>query len=150
MTPFYERTIVGTWLIGFMAIMAIIMYTLIAFSSDADEAWWPPLLLIIVPLFLGVMRIAVTPKELRLRFWLGLPRRTVPIEDVEAYRVTRSLKETGFGIQLKPERGSYCMSGPSAVSILLKNGRTLTIGTPEPERLVKALDKARKRAGIEE
>ena len=150
MTPIYERTVIGTWLVGFMMIMAALMFAVVFMAEDADKALWTPVLILVVPLLLGVMRLSVTPRELRVRFWLGLPRRTVPIADIDTYRVTRSRMETGFGVSVKPMQGHYCMSGPGAVNILLKNGRNLMIGTPEPEKLVKALDRARKRSGLEE
>lgn len=150
MTPIYERTIVGTWLLGFMLVMAALMAAVILLAGDSNEGWWTPLILLAMPLVFGVMRVSVGRDSLRVRFWLGVPRRTVPVERIDGYAVTRSRRETGFGVALRPLDGKFCISGPSAVSILLRNGRTLLVGTPDPEALVKALDRARRRHAREE
>lgn len=150
MTPIYERTVVGIWLLIFSLVMAGMMLTLMTLGDDADAPLWAPALLLIAPLIFGLMRISVTRDELRIRFWAGFPRRTVTLAEIEAYRVTRSKRETGFGISVKPSHGRYCIAGPSAVAVLLRNGRTLLVGTPEPEKLVKALDRARKAGGRRE
>lgn len=152
MTPIYERTIFGTTLMIFMLVMvAFIGSTMMMSDVQPGESkpWIALLTPLIFPILMGFMKVSVSTKELRLRFPFGFPRRTVPIEEIDAFRVTRSWRETGFGISVKPSNGQYCISGPSGVSILLHNGRTLLIGTPDPERLVKAIEKARTRAGIE-
>lgn len=150
MTPIYERTIIGTWLIIFFSVMAAIMIGL-AWRAEGPGVmpWIPSLVFPAMLLFMGIMRITVTQTELRVRFWPGIVRKTVKLTDIDAYQVTRSRAETGFGIALKPSQNRYVISGPSAVSVLLSNGRTVMVGTPEPEKLVKALDKARKKAGLE-
>ena len=153
MTPIYERTILGTYLLMFMLVMAAFLATTMMFSDPEPgegKPWYVLLFLLIAPILMGVMKVSVDQKSLRIRFMLGFPRHTVAIEDIDTFRVTRSWKETGFGVSVKVGQGRYCISGPSAVTILLRNGRTLLVGTPEPEALAKAIRKARARAGVEE
>jgi len=89
MTPIYERTIVGTWLLGFMLVMAALMAAVILLAGDSNEGWWTPLIMLAMPLVFGVMRVSVGRDSLR-------------------------------------------------------------VGTPDPEALVKALDRARRRHAREE
>jgi hypothetical protein len=145
MTPIYERTVYGIYMMGFMAIVAAFISTAMFMSDDPDKPYWTLLIFAVVPLFFGVMKVSVDKRELRIRFPLGVPRRTLAIADIEAVTVTRSKMETGFGVSVKPSHGRYCISGPSAVSILMGNGRTVLVGTPEPEKLLKAIEKARSR-----
>ncbi|HPF34360.1 hypothetical protein KDK88_00060 [bacterium] len=143
MTPIYERTVVGTWLLAFLALMTLTTTLIMALGED-DPIWWLPAVWAAVFLWLAVLRIRVDTEALRIRFWTGVPRRTIPLAAIDAYRVTRSKRETHLGLALKPGDGKYVIAGPSAVNILLRDGRTVLIGTPDPEALVKALDRARK------
>jgi len=150
MTPIYERTIVGTFLIIYMVVIAAVMFTAMTLDDDADGSMWFLIIFAVVPLLFGVMKVSVDRRELRVRFLLGVPRATLAVTDIEACTVTRSKLETGFGMSIKPSHGKYCISGPSAVSILLRNGRTYLVGCPDPEQLLKAIEKARARAGTRE
>jgi len=150
MTPIYERTVVGTWFIGFLLVIAGLVTVPMLLDPDAPFLWWVPLIVVAVPSLFMVLRVRLTRETLLVLSPLGFPWRRCAVADVEAYRVTRSWRETGFGVTLKPLDGKFCIAGPRAVSILLRNGRTVLVGVPDPETLVKALDRALKRSSGKE
>jgi hypothetical protein len=74
--------------------------------------------------------------ELRWRFgWLPWPRWRLPLAEVAAAESARSTWLEGWGIRSTREGALYNASGFAAVRLRLKNGKSIRLGTPEPERL---------------
>ncbi len=144
MTPLYEKTIVGWPMILFVACMAVFLAVLLAIDGEGGAAWFS-LALLLIPLLMGFMKVSVHVGELRIRFLTGFPRRTVDLHDVESMTVIRSWWKTGLGISVKPLQGRFCVTGPDAVVLTMKSGLPIVVGTPEPKKLLKALNRARDR-----
>ncbi len=153
MKLFYERNIVGTGIMIFMIVMSTFIGVTLMQSErpEGDATPWfvmaMPLLGIVIG---GWMRVTVSAEELKLRFLLGVPRLTLKVAEIDALRPTRGWRATGFGASVSTSRGRYCIAGPSAVSILMRNGRTFLIGVPDPEKLAKAVERAKARSGAAE
>jgi hypothetical protein len=91
------------------------------------------------------LRVEVSREQLQLRFGLGLVRKTFEIREiVDAYPV-RNKWYYGFGIRLTPHGWLYNISGLDAVEIVM-GSKKVRIGTPEPELLTRALQRAIKAA----
>jgi hypothetical protein len=77
-----------------------------------------------------------------VRFGPGLPRRTIPLAEIESARAVRNSWLTGYGFRRAGSGWLYNVSGRDAVEIELSSGRTVRIGTDEPEELLRALEQA--------
>ena len=84
----------------------------------------------------------VQSSELRVRVW-PFAARDIPMTDIASVSTTRfrPIRDYGgFGIRWSPSRGwAYVMSGTSAVTLRLRDGRNLLIGTQRPQELRDAI-----------
>ena len=88
-------------------------------------------------LCLGRLVIEVHAQELRWHFgYVGWPSWSVPLEQVTRVEVVRVSAAWGSGIRGPMQHRLYnvTMGGP-ALRLHLRDGRTATLGTPEPQRL---------------
>jgi hypothetical protein len=103
----------------------------------------------LVILFLGVLNIlsdfhpipliGLVIMVIVLGFFL---RKGFPLKDVEAYQVVENPWYYGWGIRYTPRGWLFRVSGRSAIELQMKSGKVYRIGTDEPNRLAKALNKA--------
>jgi len=85
----------------------------------------------------GRLKIAIGQGALQWSFgWLGLPRWQVTIADIRGADLTTSRWTEGWGIRFTREGMLYNASGNQCVRLTLKNGRSLRLGTDDPERLM--------------
>jgi len=99
-------------------------------------------------LCLGRMVVEVHPRELRWRFgYVGWPAWTQPLAEVAGTQVVRTRFLRGAGIRGSIRHRFYTVRpGGLALCLHLHDGRTVTLGTPDPQRLAAAVD-AQRRAG---
>jgi hypothetical protein len=93
----------------------------------------------LVLLLFGVLTVKVNREAVRLRFGIGLIRRTVPLTEVRSWRPVRNPWYVGWGMRLGPGWTLWNVSGLSAVELALADGRRFRIGTDEPEALSRAI-----------
>jgi len=150
--PLYEHTQSG-WLIriGFLALVVglLVLATLPGFGQSRT----PPGVLAagvavaaLVCLMWGSMTVRIQDGELRIRFGLGWPRKTVPLSDISAVEITRTSFIDGWGMRWTRRGWLYNVSGYDAVLLKLSSGRNLLVGSDEPRRLKAALQRAAARA----
>jgi hypothetical protein len=77
-----------------------------------------------------------------VRFGPGFPRRVIRIDDIASARAVRNPWCAGYGIHWVGSGWLYNVSGRDAVEVALTSGRTVRIGTDEPEELLRALGQA--------
>jgi hypothetical protein len=70
----------------------------------------------------------------------GLIRRSLPVDLIAEARAVRTRWIDGWGIHYTRLGWLYNVAGFDAVAITLKNGKSLALGTDEPERLLAALN----------
>ncbi len=82
-----------------------------------------------------------------LHWWFGwrLWQKRIALDDITATARVRNPWWYGFGIHRTPRGWLYNVRGLDAVEIRLRDGRTLRLGTDEPEKLRTALAAARTR-----
>lgn len=88
------------------------------------------------------LTVEIARGYLRIRFGIGLIRKTLRIKEVESVEQVRNRWWYGWGIKLTPHGWLFSVSGFDAVQLRLKNGRQYRIGTDEPENLVAAIEAA--------
>ena len=97
---------------------------------------------VLLLLLFCTLRVEVSREHLKVRFGLGLIRKSFEIiEIVDAYPV-RNKWYWGLGIRLAPHGWLYNIQGLDAVEIVMRSSEKYRIGTPEPEELARALQNA--------
>ena len=98
--------------------------------------------MVAVLLLFGWLTVEVDGSRLRLRFGIGLFRKSFPLEIVRAARVVRNRWWYGWGIRWTPHGWLFNVSGLDAVELELTLGRRYRIGTDDPDRLAAAVRSA--------
>jgi hypothetical protein len=146
--PLYEHTQTGWPIrIGFLALTLGLL--LVAVVPDYGQPR-PPLGLVaagfgvaaLVCAMWGSMTVRIQDDELRIRFGLGWPRRTVTLSDISGVEITRTSFFDGWGVRWTRRGWLFNVSGYDAVLLKLRGGRNLLVGSDEPRRLKAALQRA--------
>ena len=138
----YRHDQFGTLVVGTMISIAVLLAVLYIATG-----FWPLLIILLVSFVFVLMlfhrlRVEVTRNHLRLRFGIGLVRKTFDTgEMVDVYPV-RNKWYYGFGIRLTPHGWLFNVSGLDAVEIVMRSGRHYRIGTDEPHALAAAVKRA--------
>jgi hypothetical protein len=93
------------------------------------------MLLLAIVALMGSLTVEVDRASLRLRFGIGLVRKTFSLDEVAACEPVRNNWWWGWGIRRFPGGWLYNVSGLDAVELRLMNGKRYRIGTDEPQRL---------------
>lgn len=89
---------------------------------------------------LGRLRIELDAQRLEWQFgYLGWPRWSVELADITAVEIVRTGWLDGWGIRRGREGWLYNAGGFTALRIRVRDGRTIRLGTDEPERLASFL-----------
>jgi hypothetical protein len=87
----------------------------------------------------GSLTVEVDEEEVRHWFGPGFWKKSYQLLDIETAKVVRNSWFWGWGIRLTPNGWLYNVSGLDAVQLQLRSGRTLRIGTDDPQGLVEAI-----------
>lgn len=137
--PAYSRsqplTLLWVLMLPVLATLAVL------YGLNRDSAAGAPLalgaLMTLAPMpFLGRLTVEVSNAALSWRFgWLGWPRWQVALQEIERVELADTRDTPGVGIRKTREGWLYnARSGP-ALRVVLRNGRSLRIGSDEPARL---------------
>ena len=100
------------------------------------------ILLTVVTLLLanfGSLTVRVDEGAVKLRFGVGLIRRTIPLDRIQAAARVRNRWWYGWGIRLTPHGWLWNVAGLDAIELRLTTGKLFRIGTDDPEGLETAL-----------
>ena len=101
---------------------------------------WPALALLLAVAFLfSTMTVSIANDTLHWHFGPGFWKKSLPLADIASAHTVRNKWWYGWGIRYTPHGWLYNVSGLAAVEIGLTNGKTLRIGTDEPDRLREAI-----------
>ena len=93
-------------------------------------------------LLFATLTVTVTNDGLVASFGIGLIRKEVPFGEVVSFARVQTRWIDGWGIHTYPGGMLYNASGLSAVEFKLSSGRSVTIGTDEPDAFVAAVQQA--------
>ncbi len=93
-------------------------------------------------LLLGRLVITVHAHELRWQFgYVGWPRWSAPLEEIVQLEPVQTSFGMGSGIRGPVQHRLYNVTtGGPALRLHLRDGRTVTLGTPEPARLASFIE----------
>lgn len=112
-----------------------------------SAGWDPVLALVLASLLLclllfSTLTVTVGQGRLSLCFGPGFHCRSYALSRIRSVSIVRSKWWHGFGIRWIPGGVLYSVSGLDAVELTLTSGRTIRIGTDEPQALAGAVRKA--------
>jgi len=133
----YRHTQSGWVMVGMCGAMFLLIACLPLPARAPRECllWVAALPVLVVLMLFGTLTLEVDDATIRLRFGVGLIRKTFPLADVASCQVVRNQWWWGWGIRLIPGGWLYSVSGLNAVELVLKSGKRFRIGTDEPRQL---------------
>lgn len=145
----YHHTQPGTLNRVVIGAFVMVFLLLTAFLGTGDPvAMWVMLavsgVLFLTLLMFHALTVEVRHGEVRIRFGIGLVRKTLSVKDIERVEAVRNRWWYGWGIRLTPHGWLFNVSGLDAVQLNMRNGRAYRIGTDEPEKLRGAIEEAMK------
>ena len=97
------------------------------------------LFLFLIGWILGSLTVAIAGGNLSWWFGPGFWKKRVAIDEIESCEAVRNRWWWGWGIRYYGKGWLYNVSGLDAVEMTLKTGKSIRIGTDEPEALVAAI-----------
>jgi len=139
----YENRQIG-WATGgpVALILGVVVWQLAAAGLTVPAMASVAIMAVVLGLF-GSLSVSVDHTALRLRFGVGLIRKTVPIRTILGHRIVETRWFYGWGIRLTPTGWLWNVAGLDAVELDLAGGAHFTVGTDDPEGLHRALARAR-------
>ena len=88
----------------------------------------------------ATLTVEVDAENVRVRFGIGLIRKSIPLSDIARCEIVRTPSWWGWGMHWTPSGWLYNVAGRAAVRLEMRSQRPLMIGTDEAERLKAAID----------
>ncbi len=148
MLPVYQSRQIG-WLL-IILVLTMILAISIATAGDPEEGppiWFYPMMLLVVLPF-SIMTVTVTREYVRIAFLLGVPRRTIRLEDIRSCEPYRTVGIRRFMTRVKPMQGQYKLTGAGGVVIMRTEGIPITVSDPDPEKLAGTVAKVQERQRV--
>lgn len=120
------------------AVLVLLMFTQ---GVTALEAGICVVLLLALLLF-GTVTVEISDEKFSFRFGVGLIRKMIPLSQIEGCATTSYPWYYGWGIRYTPQGWLFNVSGRSAISLTLKNGKRLQVGTDDADELCKVVKNA--------
>ena len=88
----------------------------------------------------ATLTVEVDAEDVRVRFGIGLIRKSIPLSDIARCEIVRTPSWWGWGMHWTPSGWLYNVSGRAAVRLEMTSQRPVMIGSDEAERLKAAID----------
>ena len=146
----YHKTQYASTLLVIFILCLLFLYILYFFqignnpvSSAAFTVF--TLIFIAIGILFYKMTTIVTKQEIKVVYGIGVVRFNFKIDKLTTVEITKTPWYYGWGIRYTPEGWLYNISNLCAVRITYEyngSGKTVTIGTPDPENLREAIKSA--------
>jgi hypothetical protein len=143
MNMLYHHKQIGHISIGVLSAALIVLGVLIVSAG-------PNLIAVLVLISIAIclyifhtLTIEIDDEYLTFFFAHGFWKKKIPIREVAKVETVTNLWYHGWGIHLTPNGWLYNVSGLKAVEIQKTDGKTLRIGSDEPEKVKEILQKVK-------
>ena len=129
------------WALGLGAALTLVVLIPLVRSGTAG-ALVPASVLVVLVLFVwlfGALTVEVSSERVALWFGPGVIRKQFTAASIRGVAVVLNRWYWGWGIRLTPHGWLYNVSGLEAVELSLEGGKTVRIGTDEPQKLEAAI-----------
>ena len=131
--PAYEEKQWNLPLLGIVSLAGIVIPLLL--HQHGPVTWIGPAVLFVVAVCFSSLTITLTENNLSWRFtvirWSGW---RIPLTEIASIEASQSNWLEGWGIKATRTGMLYNVSGTAAIRLYLKNGKTLRLGTRDPQR----------------
>jgi len=139
----YRATQLGTTSTLIVMAVAVGVYFIMRLAVAPPWIFWLTLaVLIAVGLSTSSMTVVVTNRAVDWNGTLGLFHQSVDVAKITAVSIVRLPFISGYGLRIGRSSALWRVSGSTAVRLTLTDGRTIFLGSAEPERLVAAINTA--------
>lgn len=143
MAETYQHTQREPWLlIGFGAVAAIELAVALVATEGAIK-WLlvaAAFALVLIGWVFSQLTVVVEDGALSWHFGEGFWKKSLSLSEIVSAHAVRTRWWYGWGIRLTPKGWLYNVSGLDAVEIKTRDGKTVLIGTDEPDKLAAALN----------
>jgi hypothetical protein len=132
----YKHTQIG-WVTLAVCVGIVILFQLLP-TPHAPRAILLPVITLValsIVALMGTLGVEVDEALVRIKFGVGLIRKSFRLEEIQACRPVRNRWWWGWGVRLIPGGWLYNVSGLDAVELVMTNGKVFRIGTDEPQVL---------------
>ncbi|MCH9765366.1 MAG: hypothetical protein K0U34_05175 [Alphaproteobacteria bacterium] len=139
----YQHTQRATYLLPLFLVLALLTFILAVAAVDVPAV--NRLLYVLSAVLLAAgwlfssLTVAVTDDQLRWFFGPGFWNKSIARSEITSAQPVRTKWWYGWGIRMTPKGWLYNVSGLDAVAITTKSGKTVLIGSDEPQALAGAL-----------
>lgn len=133
-------------------LIMVIMFSVVSFALSFSYSEYPKvdqieisivaiigLFCLIVGIIFSSLSIKVKEDSLSWHFGFKFWHKQVKIDEITSCVVVKNSILSGFGIRMMGSGWLYNVSGLLAVEVVLKSGKTIRLGTDEPEYLAQAI-----------
>ena len=136
----YKHTQIGYILIGIVLILTI-YFSFIVMITKEKSILFSFLIVVIILFLFSTLTVIVNDNGVQLKFGVGLIHKEFNRNQIIKCKIIRTKWYYGLGIRMTPTGWLYNVSGLDAVEIEMNNGKLYKIGTDEPEKLKKEIEK---------
>ena len=132
----YKHTQIG-WVALAVCVGIVILFQLLPTPHAPRGIVLPVIALVALSIvaLIGGLTVEVGDAHVRIKFGIGLIRKSFRLDEIETCRPVRNRWWWGWGVRLIPGGWLYNVSGLDAVELVMKNGMVFRIGTDEPRVL---------------
>jgi len=147
-TQINKLTIAGVVLFCIWSVFSIMQQDMYYTPDWMDTTGWDIYgVVIIISVYIMVLNftlltIRLDSKHIKWHFGVGIPRKTLAIEDIDTVETRRNKWWNGWGIRKVPGGWLYNVYGLDAVEIKTNTGKLIRLGTDEPKKLIRSLESA--------
>jgi hypothetical protein len=137
----YRHRQEGTRLVWFLVTLAVIA-AVSGFRQTEAPRWIYGVVFAILlgsALVFASLTVEIVDGHLQIAYGPGWVRRTWPLAEIQEVRAVTNPWYYGWGIHLTPHGWLYNVAGREAVEIRFHDGRSVRVGTDEPDRLAGAI-----------
>ncbi|MXR67756.1 hypothetical protein GNT65_03610 [Shewanella sp. JBTF-M18] len=137
----YKNTQPG---IAMLSIMGIVVLVLVfaSVTKPTEPIGFAYLILGVLSILFSSLTIKVEGGEVKWFFGPKFWNKSIKISEIESINKIRTKWYYGLGIRLISTGWLYNVSGLTAFELKLKDGTTVSLGTNEPENLIKAIEQS--------
>jgi hypothetical protein len=137
---YYRHTQIGTVVLaGMLFAMAIAVFVFTQVGPHPITLGALVMIAVLCALF-ATLTVEVTHEEVKLRFGVGLVRKSFAVTEIASARQVRNHWAYGWGIRLTPHGWLFNVSGLDAVELEMADGKRYRIGTDQPADLLRAIE----------
>lgn len=139
----YHHTQSAMFLTGllFLVVCLLVLIVWPATQNFVQQSLLAALVLVfgLLGLWFSSLTVSVTESDLMWCFGFGFWKKAITRTEITKVEAVKTKWWYGWGIRFTPKGWLYNVSGFDAVAVGMRNGKTVLIGTDEPDALIAAL-----------